>query len=149
MQITSHPQHVTQKNVFVFQVLTEDGRTNRLVESVNLFGVIVGHSILAAASMILFLNKADLMPSHLQKIKFATHFPDYSGLNEYEEVCCAIAGMFCARLPMIPDDTGQNHVRRQLYQHRTCATDSEALGAVVSSVLDMLHRDGIKKLNLY
>eukprot|EP00730_Choanoeca_flexa_P019795 TRINITY_DN9679_c0_g2_i2.p1 TRINITY_DN9679_c0_g2~~TRINITY_DN9679_c0_g2_i2.p1 ORF type:complete len:214 (+),score=48.43 TRINITY_DN9679_c0_g2_i2:701-1342(+) len=51
------------------QVLAEDGRTNRVVESLNLFRVVAREPWFRRASMIVFLNKVDLLEQKLARRK--------------------------------------------------------------------------------
>lgn len=51
------------------QVLHEDRKTNRLEESVDIFDTIVNHRCFAETSMILFLNKTDLLKEKLDRAK--------------------------------------------------------------------------------
>lgn len=99
--------------------------------------------------MILFLNKKDLLPGRLQMTKFASRFPEYDGANEYNEVCAAISSMFVDKVPLRQEGKDQGMAKRHVYKHETCATDTMALGAVVSSVVDIITRKGIKRLNLF
>jgi len=48
------------------EVLMEDGKTNRMQESLSLFGSIVNNAFFADTSFILFLNKEDLFLTKLQ-----------------------------------------------------------------------------------
>uniref|UniRef100_A0A8C7K0L4 G protein subunit alpha 12 n=1 Tax=Oncorhynchus kisutch TaxID=8019 RepID=A0A8C7K0L4_ONCKI len=61
------------------QVLMEDRRTNRLVESMNIFETIVNNKLFLNVSIILFLNKTDLLVEKLGQSDIAKHFPEYRG----------------------------------------------------------------------
>jgi guanine nucleotide-binding protein subunit alpha-12 len=47
--------------VTIFQVIVEDRRTNRIVESRNVFETIVNHREFVNTPVILFMNKTDLL----------------------------------------------------------------------------------------
>ena len=59
------------------QVLEEDGRTNRLEESLNLFKAISGTVYFKEQEIILFLNKKDLLEEKIKsgRSPFKKHFP--------------------------------------------------------------------------
>ena len=49
------------------QVLVEDKRTNRLIESLDIFNFIVNNRIFSDVSMILFLNKCDILKDKINR----------------------------------------------------------------------------------
>ena len=55
------------------QVLDEDRSTNRLLESLNLFGTIVGNPYFLDSGIILFLNKEDIFYKKIE----VSHLADY------------------------------------------------------------------------
>jgi guanine nucleotide-binding protein subunit alpha-12 len=57
----------------------EDRRTNRLVESMNIFETIVNNKLFLNVSIILFLNKTDLLVEKLGQSDITKHFPEYRG----------------------------------------------------------------------
>lgn len=61
------------------QVLMEDRRTNRLVESMNIFETIVNNKLFFNVSIILFLNKMDLLVEKVKSVSIKKHFPDFKG----------------------------------------------------------------------
>uniref|UniRef100_A0A8C0D4C1 Uncharacterized protein n=1 Tax=Balaenoptera musculus TaxID=9771 RepID=A0A8C0D4C1_BALMU len=71
------------------QVLTEDRRTSRLAESMNIFETIVNNKLFFV-SIILFLNKMDLLVEKKKK-----HFPDFKGdPHRLEDVQCYLVQYF-------------------------------------------------------
>ena len=74
--------------LFIFwhtiQVLVEDGSTNRMMESINLFGQMCDHPCFTETNMILFLNKKDLFADKLKIRPLTVTFPDYTGPNRYK-----------------------------------------------------------------
>ena len=66
------------------QVLVEDGSTNRMMESINLFGQMCDHPCFTETNMILFLNKKDLFADKLKIRPLTVTFPDYTGPNRYK-----------------------------------------------------------------
>lgn len=60
-------------------VLAEDGKTNRMHESLNLFGEMCNNKYMDKAGMILFLNKKDLFEEKIKRIDLKVCFSDYEG----------------------------------------------------------------------
>lgn len=72
----------TKNNVCVrvcIQVLMEDRRTNRLVESMNIFETIVNNKLFLNVSIILFLNKTDLLVEKIRTVDIRKNFPEFRG----------------------------------------------------------------------
>ena len=65
----------------LIQVLVEDGSTNRMKESINLFGQMCDHPCFVETNMILFLNKKDLFAEKLKLRPLNFCFPEYTGPN--------------------------------------------------------------------
>lgn len=61
------------------QVLMEDRRTNRLVESMNIFETIVNNKLFLNVSIILFLNKTDLLVEKIRTVDIRKNFPEFRG----------------------------------------------------------------------
>ena len=61
------------------QVLMEDRRTNRLVESMNIFETIVNNKLFLNVSIILFLNKTDLLVEKIRMADIRKNFPEFRG----------------------------------------------------------------------
>ena len=61
------------------QVLMEDRRTNRLVESMNIFETIVNNKLFLHVSIILFLNKTDLLVDKIRTADIRKTFPEFRG----------------------------------------------------------------------
>lgn len=61
------------------QVLIEDRETNRLIESKLIFDNIVNHRAFTDVSMILFLNKTDLLIEKLQRLRRSRGVQSISG----------------------------------------------------------------------
>ncbi|KAJ3013820.1 UNVERIFIED_CONTAM: hypothetical protein HDU68_000527 [Siphonaria sp. JEL0065] len=122
------------------QVCMEDEETNRLVESMNLFGSICNHPLFKALDMVLFLNKIDLFEEKTKLRPISLYFPDYGGPNEYQ----ASAKYFIRRFKEInkyPDN-------KKIYPHLTHATDTKQTKKILASVLESLMRSNLKKMDL-
>ncbi|XP_056146290.1 guanine nucleotide-binding protein subunit alpha-14-like [Lampris incognitus] len=122
------------------QVLYESENDNRLEESKALFRTIVTYPWFQESSIILFLNKTDLLEEKITNSHLADYFPAYKGPQRDAEA----AKKFI--LKMYEDQ----HIGRQrpLYKHFTCATDTENIRFVFKAVKDTLFRENLEKFNL-
>ena len=111
--------------------LSEDGTTNRMEESLNLFQAICVNKFFDSTSIVLFLNKLDLFTEKINSTDrhLRLYFPQYSGPNH--DVSAAkefIKGQFLAR----------NTKERIIYPHFTIATDTNNVRVVFQAVLDTI-----------
>lgn len=60
-------------------MLDEDRSTNRLLESLNLFGTIVGNPYFLDSGIILFLNKEDIFYKKIEVSHLADYLETYKG----------------------------------------------------------------------
>ncbi|KAJ8978673.1 hypothetical protein NQ317_019109 [Molorchus minor] len=118
------------------QVLSEDRRTNRLEESRNIFDTIINNVVFENVSIILFLNKCDLLERKVANPDTNIHwyFPQFSGnSHSLRDVKKFILTMF-TEVKRNPD--------KPLYHHFTTAVDTENIKVVFNSVKDsILHRN--------
>lgn len=101
-------------------------KVNRMVESLRLFETIIGYPWFLNSSIILFLNKKDLLEEKVMHSHLADYFLDYDGPK-----CDHIqAREFIAKLFMnINEDRSAD-----IYPHFTCATDTENIKFVFDVV---------------
>ncbi|XP_050723295.1 guanine nucleotide-binding protein subunit alpha homolog isoform X2 [Eriocheir sinensis] len=126
------------------QRLLEDRVTNRLEESLNIFGTIVNNRNFRDVSIILFLNKTDLL---IQKIRsrqsnLAHYFTDFVG-NPHDERCVQ---QFILH-KFVEQRRGDN-TRRPLFHHFTTAVDTENIKVVFNSVKDTILQRNLETLML-
>lgn len=118
------------------QVLLEDRKTNRLEESRDIFDTIVNNVIFSNVSIILFLNKYDLLEKKVAnpETDIRWYFPQFAGnSHSMQDVQAFILAMF----------TGvRRDQKKALYHHFTTAVDTENIKVVFNSVKDtILHRN--------
>ena len=111
--------------------LTEDGTTNRMEESLNLFQAICANKFFDDSSMVLFLNKLDLFKGKIDNTNhhLRLYFPQYTGPDH--DVSAAkefIKDQFLAR----------NTKQRIIYPHFTTATDTYNMKVIFKVVLDTI-----------
>ncbi|CAJ0957208.1 unnamed protein product, partial [Mesorhabditis belari] len=122
------------------QVLFEDETTNRMIESMQLFNSICNSTWFISTAMILFMNKKDLFMEKIQRVNITTAFPDYEGGQNYEEAVNFIKMKF-AELNLNPD-------KKTIYMHETCATDTNQVQLVISSVIDTIIQKNLQKAGM-
>ncbi|CAG9800259.1 unnamed protein product [Chironomus riparius] len=131
------------------QVLAEDRKTNRLEESKNIFDTIVNNTAFQGISIILFLNKTDLLA---QKVKnpetdIRWYYPQFTG-NPHSiiDVQTFILQMFL-RVRKI----NHNHSLKPpqpIYHHFTNAVDTQNIQVVFNSVKDTILQRNLASLML-
>ena len=122
-------------------ILTEDGTTSRMEESLNLFQAICVNKFFDSSSIVLFLNKLDLFT---EKVNNTNHhlqlfFPQYTGPDH--DVLAAkefIKDQFLAC----------NMKERIVYPHFTTATDTSNVKVVFQVMLDTIMQKSLEGLNL-
>ncbi|KAG9343717.1 hypothetical protein JZ751_013095 [Albula glossodonta] len=123
------------------QVLMEDRQTNRLMESLNIFETIVNNRVFSNVSIILFLNKTDLLEEKVKTVAIKDYFPEYQG----EPHCLADVQKFlveCFR------SKRRDQQQKPLYHHFTTAINTENIRLVFRDVKDTILHDNLKQLML-
>lgn len=122
------------------QVLFEDRKTNRLIESCNIFETIVNNKAFAVVSIILFLNKMDLLIEKIRVADLHEFFPQFAGdPRNLPDVQQFELGMF---------DSRRRDRARPLFHHFTTAIDTENIKFVFQCVHDTILHDNLKSLML-
>ena len=122
------------------QVLFEDRKTNRLIESTNIFETIVNNKCFANVSIILFLNKQDLLDEKIKKVNLSDYFPEFQGDNR------DIASVQAFLLEMF--DSKRRERRKPLFHHFTTAVNTEQIRFVFQAVKDTILQDNLCSLML-
>ncbi|XP_007467488.1 PREDICTED: guanine nucleotide-binding protein subunit alpha-12 [Lipotes vexillifer] len=122
------------------QVLMEDRRTNRLVESMNIFETIVNNKLFLSVSIILFLNKTDLLVEKVKAVSIKKHFPDFKGdPHRLEDVQRYLVQCF---------DRKRRNRSKPLFHHFTTAIDTENIRFVFHAVKDTILQENLKDIML-
>ncbi|KAG2460775.1 GNA13 protein, partial [Polypterus senegalus] len=123
------------------QVLMEDRQTNRLTESLNIFETIVNNRVFSNVSIILFLNKTDLLEEKVKIVDIKDYFPEYTGdshsLNDVQKF---LVGCFQSKR--------RDQQQKPLYHHFTTAINTENIRLVFRDVKDTILHDNLKQLML-
>ncbi|KAK3532683.1 hypothetical protein QTP86_028052, partial [Hemibagrus guttatus] len=122
------------------QVLMEDRHTNRLVESMNIFETIVNNKLFSNVSIILFLNKTDLLVEKVAKVSIGKHFPDFRGdPQRLEDVQNYLVQCFKRK---------RRNRSKPLFHHFTTAIDTENIRFVFHAVKDTILQENLKDIML-
>jgi len=138
-------------------VLREDATQNRLRESLDLFKSIWNNRWLRTISVILFLNKQDLLAEKViaGKSKIEDYFPDYaryqvppdaqSDSGEHPEV---VRAKYFIRDEFLRISTASGEGRHYCYPHFTCAVDTENIRRVFDDCRDIIQRMHLRQYEL-
>ncbi|KAJ5103364.1 hypothetical protein N7532_003893 [Penicillium argentinense] len=122
------------------QCLVEDQNANQMHEAMMLFESLVNGEWFKRKPIILFLNKMDLFKDKLAISPISKHFPDYTGPDtDFEAAYRYFAERFRG-INRIPD--------REIYIHKTNATDTQLLKVTMDSVQDMIIQKNLHTLIL-
>jgi len=121
------------------QKLEEDEKTNRLSEALDLFGDICNSRWFKRTSMILFLNKKDILEDKLKTIQLKDHCSDYTGDNSFDSACKYFEKSFLSK---------NRRSDKIIYTHLTCATDTNNVEITFNAVRDIVVRKAIAEIGL-
>ncbi|XP_074867020.1 guanine nucleotide-binding protein subunit alpha-12 isoform X2 [Carettochelys insculpta] len=122
------------------QVLMEDRRTNRLVESMNIFETIVNNKLFFNVSIILFLNKMDLLVEKVKTVSIKKYFSDFKGdPHRLDDVQRYLVQCF---------DRKRRNRSKPLFHHFTTAIDTENIRFVFHAVKDTILQENLKDIML-
>ncbi|XP_068607074.1 guanine nucleotide-binding protein subunit alpha-12a [Brachionichthys hirsutus] len=122
------------------QVLMEDRRTNRLVESMNIFETIVNNKLFFNVSIILFLNKTDLLVEKICTVDIRKNFPEFRGdPRRLEDVQAFLVQSFSRK---------RRNRGKPLFHHFTTAIDTENIRFVFHAVKDTILQENLKDIML-
>uniref|UniRef100_A0A3P8WAH2 Guanine nucleotide-binding protein subunit alpha n=2 Tax=Cynoglossus semilaevis TaxID=244447 RepID=A0A3P8WAH2_CYNSE len=122
------------------QVLAECDNENRMEESKALFKTIITYPWFQRSSVILFLNKTDILNEKIMYSHVANYFPEFTGPQQ--DAGAAQEFMLKMYKEQNPDKD------KTLYHHFTCATDTENIRFVFVAVKDTILRHNLKEFNL-
>ncbi|XP_041838771.1 guanine nucleotide-binding protein subunit alpha-12a isoform X1 [Melanotaenia boesemani] len=122
------------------QVLMEDRKTNRLVESMNIFETIVNNKLFLNVSIILFLNKTDLLVDKIRTVDIRKNFPEFRGdPHRLQDVQAFLVQSFSRK---------RRNRGKPLFHHFTTAVDTENIRFVFHAVKDTILQENLKDIML-
>ena len=122
--------------------LTEDGTTNRMEESLNLFQAICVNKFFKESSFILFLNKLDLFTEKVNNTNhhLRLYFPQYTGPDHDASAAKEfISNQFLAC---------NLDKSKSIFIHLTTATDTSNVKLVFKVVLETIVREQLTRASL-
>ncbi|XP_015840415.1 G protein alpha q subunit isoform X5 [Tribolium castaneum] len=122
------------------QILFESENENRMEESKALFKTIITYPWFQHSSVILFLNKKDLLEEKIMYSHLVDYFPEYDGPKQ--DHISAREYILKVYLRENPDP------ERSCYSHFTTATDTENIKLVFCAVKDTIMQTALKEFNL-
>lgn len=127
------------------QVLAEDPEVNRLEDSLLLWKSVVSNKLLAHVSIILFLNKVDLLQAKLKSgVRLSHHMPRYGDRpNDYENV----SSYFYNKFGSI-HQTFSSNKEREFKIHLTAVTDTRRTATIIQNVRDIIITVNLKNIHL-
>ncbi|KAF8435633.1 guanine nucleotide binding protein, alpha subunit [Boletus edulis BED1] len=127
------------------QVLLEDPKVNRLEDSFLLWRSIVSNKLLMDVSIILFLNKIDLLQAKLKAgVRLKDHFKQYgSRPNDFENV----SRYFQTNFTTIHQEFSVNR-SRELKIHFTSVTDTRRTATIIQRVREIIITANLRSIQL-
>lgn len=122
------------------QVLVESDNENRMEESKALFRMIITYPWFQNSSVILFLNKKDLLEEKIMLSHLVDYFPEFDGAKKDAQAAREFILRMFVDLNPDPD--------KIIYSHFTCATDTENIRFVFAAVKDTILQLNLKEYNL-
>lgn len=138
-------------------VLREDPNQNRLRESLDLFESIWKNRWLRTISVILFLNKQDLLAEKVKlgKSKIEDYFPEFAhyqlpadALSEPNDDPNFLRAKYFIRDEFLRISTASGDGKHYCYPHFTCAVDTENIRRVFSDCRDIIQRMHLRQYEL-
>ncbi|XP_013920734.1 PREDICTED: guanine nucleotide-binding protein subunit alpha-14-like [Thamnophis sirtalis] len=120
------------------QVLAESHNENRLEESMALFKTVITYPWFQKSSIILFLNKKDILEEKIMHSHLINYFPQFQGPKKDVKA----AGDFI--LQLYKDQNSD----KDIYAHFTCATDTENIRFVFAAVKETILKSNLEEFNL-
>ncbi|CAB1319466.1 unnamed protein product [Coregonus sp. 'balchen'] len=126
--------------MFLVALSEYDQVLNRMEESKALFRTIITYPWFQNSSVILFLNKKDLLEEKITYSHLVDYFPEFDGPQRDAQAGREfILKMF---VDLNPDSD------KIIYSHFTCATDTENIRFVFAAVKDTILQLNLKEYNL-
>ncbi|XP_062235910.1 guanine nucleotide-binding protein G(olf) subunit alpha-like [Platichthys flesus] len=138
-------------------VIREDNSTNRLRESLDLFRSIWTNRFLKTISVILFLNKQDVLADKILagKSKLEDYFPEYTNYTvpvdavpDADEDARVARAKFFIRDEFLRISLASSDGKHHCYPHFTCAVDTENIRRVFNDCRDIIQRMHLRQYEL-
>ncbi|XP_012878088.1 PREDICTED: guanine nucleotide-binding protein subunit alpha-15 [Dipodomys ordii] len=125
---------------------------NRMKESLALFRTILELPWFRSTSIILFLNKTDILEEKIPTSHLATYFPSFQGPKQDAEAAKRFILDLYTRMYTGcadgPEGAKKGSRARRLFSHYTCATDTQNIRTVFKDVRDSVLARYLDEINL-
>ncbi|XP_043909681.1 guanine nucleotide-binding protein subunit alpha-11-like [Protopterus annectens] len=120
------------------QRLEETSTENRMKESIALFHTILDCKWFNNTSIILFLNKTDILEEKVKTSNVANYFPEFRGPAKNAKAAMDFISELYEKVYRRVSDKkktmNENETKRLLFRHFTCATETENINKVFRNV---------------
>jgi len=135
------------------QVILEDRKTNRVQESRNIFDTIINNRIFEKISVILFLNKMDLLVQKVHHSSIVDHFPEFEDINKVQGFSPGFKGNWrdvedVKKFLLFYFLSARGNAEKALYHHFTVAVDTNNIRIVFKDVKDTILKKNLDALLL-
>ncbi|XP_061539069.1 guanine nucleotide-binding protein subunit alpha-11-like [Phycodurus eques] len=127
-------------------VLEERDTINRMQESLALFYTTIHSPWFHRTSIILFLNKTDILADKILSSDLKKYFPGFMGRRQDAED----AKKYIQKLYQEQTNNPENREGgRSLYPHHTCATDTDNIRKVFSDIKDTVLLSSLREYGIF
>ena len=144
------------------QVMMEDGVTNRLRDSLDLFEEICSSPWFRNSSFLLFLNKSDVFRSKIRQVPITVCFRGYTGdphdyeqaskyiIKRFQQIHSLHANNYRDAQPQMRGRKNSAHqATPHVYPYITNATDTESMRFVIDTCQDILLRSEMARWGFF
>ncbi|XP_036409660.1 guanine nucleotide-binding protein subunit alpha-11-like [Megalops cyprinoides] len=127
------------------QVLEENESANRMEESKALFYTTIHSPWFSRASVILFLNKTDILADKIHTSDLQAYYPAFTGGKGDADA----AMQFIQTMYLQQTVSREEKKSKPVYPHFTCATDTQNIRKVFNDVKNTVLINSLEQYNLY
>ncbi|XP_026054005.1 guanine nucleotide-binding protein subunit alpha-11 isoform X2 [Carassius auratus] len=127
------------------QLLEENNKDNRMEESLSLFYTTIHSTWFTNSSIILFLNKKDILAEKIQFSDLKTYFPEFNGKRrDIQDAMTFIENLYIQKT--VSFETKKS---KKIYSHFTCATDTKNIQKVFNNVKDTVLVQALEDFGMF
>ncbi len=116
---------------------SEDSEQDRMLDSLSLFRETVAVEAFQGIPIMLFLNKADLLPAKVREVSIRTIFPEFPG-PDYDPSTDNVDAVVEATSTFLRDRFLQDVRHPRVVCHNTCAMDNQNVQRIFETVRNSL-----------
>lgn len=132
------------------QLCIEDGKTNRMRESLDVFRDLCDSPFFSETNIILFLNKADIFKEKIKSIPLDNCFRSFQGpKHDYDSAIKYISKRFITTHERIAQrNTAVDALPPKVYPYTTVATATENMSHIINSVQSIFLRKAMEQCGI-